>query len=709
MKAIAIVLLLVAVFIFLLPPSVVRLADPFHGPMKAIYRPPPPAPIENYVLTIEAESEREAYYRLGYAHAYYRLFQMDVMRRVAQGRLGELLGPAALDTDIYFRTRGLYISAEKSWLYIESNFPNVATVVLEYVNGVNDFITQNPPPIEYLILGKKPEPWAPTDVIAIVKLVAWSLSGGEADLELKRLADRLGQRFLEIALSRRQNTPILPRKAVFSPPRDAGDNWIISPHASNNWIISPQLSATNCAMLANDPHLLLSAPPIWIFQRVKTPGREVVGVAFPGTPLVTIGTNGHVAWGFTNTGIDVIDYYYYVWDGDRYFHNGTWREANRRVEEFKTCDADGRCSVWKVTVLETVHGPVVEYGGTRYAMRWLGNNITLEAVAMYEINRAKNLSDFLKALRYFITPSQNVVYADLNGTVAYFASGYLPLRNGGYLPFNGSRGEGEWGGYAWLPTVLSQINPPYLATANNKVADADVYLQWRWADRYRHDRIVELLAERLGRSGKVTVRDVMEIQLDVVDISCRDVKLLLKTLGGESSEKLLRELENWDCAMIPTSTTAAKYATFLYNLQKRAWEDFGVSLTLVPLEVTIEAIKSGLLDRRIVEEVAAEALKTSKPWGEMHVYDIRHVMGSVFPSFNYRKTEAPGSWFTVNVAPGSPGSEFRVSQGPSVRLIVAFCDGIYMSLPGGPDGDPLSPLYDAMYLPWVRGEYVKVG
>jgi len=696
-----VIIVLALVFIIIatifIPPSYLRLADPFNGPMKAVARPPPPAALENYVLVIKADSEREAFYKLGYAHAYYRFFQMDVMRRVAEGRLAELLGPAALETDVYFRSRGLYISAAKTWEYIKANYPEYASLVEEYVRGVNDFLATNPPILEYLILGKKPEPWRPEDTLAINKLIAWSLSGGEDDLTLKALVDRAGPWVLEVALKREVNTPILPQRATFSPEvRILGE--------SNNWIISPNFTQSGAPILANDPHLSLSAPPIWIFQRVEAPGYTVMGVAFPGTPVVVIGTNGFVAWGFTNTGVDVIDYYYYVWNGTKYLYNGVWLEAGKREEVLKACDADGRCSQRTLVVLETVHGPVIEYNGERYAMRWLGNNVTLEALALYQMGKARNLTEFLNALKYFVVPSQNTVYADIHGVVAYFANGYFPIRDGGYLPFNGSRGEGEWRRLVWLPSVLNYVNPPYLATANNKVADANIYLQWGWADRYRHDRIMELITQKIVAKGKVSVGDVKEIQLDTVDISCRDVKTLLRDYGGASAKKLLDELSKWDCVMAVDSVAAARYATFVYTLQKLAWGKYNVSLTFMPFEVTLEAIKRGYVDRGVVEEAAVEALKVDKPWGSLHTYDIEHVLGGVFPQLNYRPVAAPGSWFTVNVAP-----DFHVSHGPSVRFIVDFKDGVYMMLPGGPDGDPLSPLYDAMYMPWVRGEYVKVG
>ncbi|MCX8136546.1 penicillin acylase family protein [Pyrobaculum aerophilum] len=688
------IIFLVAFVIFLTPPYFFRLADPFQGPLKAVARPAPPAPLVNYTLVIKAGDEKEAFYKLGYAHAYYRFFQMDVMRRVAEGKLSELLGEAAFDTDVYFRTRGLYISAERTWEYIKRNYPQYAELIEEYARGVNDFLASRQPIVEYLILGKSPEPWSPVDTLAIAKLVAWSLSGGEDDIELKALVEALGPQFLEIALAREGNTPILPRKVTFTSPLGMG---------SNNWIISPNFTATGMPILANDPHLSLSAPPIWIFQRVEMPNYTVMGVAFPGAPVVVIGTNGYVAWGFTNTGVDVIDYYFYVWNGTRYYYNGTWLDANRRVEKIKICDLNNRCAERSLEVLETVHGPVIEYKGQKYSMKWLGNNVTLEALALYYMNKARNLTEFLNGLKYFVTPSQNTVYADRYGVVAYFANGYFPIREGGYLPFNGSKGEGEWRGFVWLPSVLYYVNPPYLATANNKIADANIYLQWSWADRYRHDRIMELIAQKAAR-GKISVKDVMDIQRDVVDISCRDVRTLLDLYGGEKGRELLNELNKWDCSMSAESITAARYAVLLYNLQKLAWGKFNISITFVPFEITLVAIKRGLIDRSIVEKAAEEALKINTPWGNLHKYSISHVLGGVFPGLNYKKVEAPGDWFTVNVAPG-----FDVSHGPSVRFIAAFGDGVYMMLPGGPDGDPLSPLYDAMYMPWVRGEYVKVG
>ena len=196
-------------------------------------------------------------------------------------------------------------------------------------------------------------------------------------------------------------------------------------------------------------------------------------------------------------------------------------------------------------------------------MRWLGNNVTLEALALYQMGKARNLTEFLNALKYFVVPSQNTVYADIHGVVAYFASGYFPIRDGGYLPFNGSRGEGEWRRLVWLPSVLNYVNPPYLATANNKVADANIYLQWRWADRYRHggyayipdDRHKALLLEmtlmensivgmedRFAKRWLISWRDVEQFASKLIEeynIVAPGPRAVVKHLSGGNQQKLV--------------------------------------------------------------------------------------------------------------------------------------------------------------------------
>lgn len=696
----ALALLALLVMVMLLPAYLHRMLDPMYGPMRAVYRPPPPAPIKNYILVVEADKEEDAFYLLGRAHAYYRFFQMDLMRRVAEGRLAELIGEQGLEVDIYFRTRGLYLWAQKTWEYTKSHHPHIAELIESYTRGVNDYLAENPPILEYLILGKRPDPWNPVDSIAIGKLIEWNLSGGETDLELLDAVNKLGLTTVRKlgVLNRPVNTPILKKKVSFA---DFG--WEVPLlGASNNWVVHGNFTEAGKPILANDPHLSLTAPPIWILQHVKTPTYDVKGVAFPGVPLVVIGRNKHLAWGFTNTGVDVIDYYYYVWRGSEYYYNGTWRSPSVRSEEIVVCDLDNRCRVERLKVLETVHSPVISWGGEKYAMRWIGNNVTLEAVALYYMGKARNLDEFSRALRYFTTPSQNTVYADVYGNIAYFASGYLPIREGGYLPFNGSALEGEWRGFYWLPKYFNAVNTPYLVTANNKIAETNIYVAWRWADRYRYDRISELLSEKIRSKGFVSVGDIMEIQLDIVDRSCIDVLRLLP------SDTFREILTSWDCRMDANSSEASLYATFLFNLQREVWRRYNISYTHFPLEITLKAFEVGLADINVIRRAESEAVR--RPWGEIHVYAIEHPLGSVLPTLNYPRVPAPGDWFTINVAPGYPNERgvYEVRAGPSVRFIADLSsDKAYFSLPGGPDGDPLSPLYYAMYDLWLKGEYVE--
>ncbi len=729
--------------VLLLPKTFLRVADPINGPMKAVDKPPLPelpaeVDLDVYgVPHITADNETELAYTLGYVHAYMRMFQMDVMRRIAMGTLSELVGRAGLDSDEFFRRIGLHLAVEETWRTIRERYPDVAAYLEAYARGVNDYIASNPPILEYLVLGKRPEPWRPQDSIAIGKLMAWGLSGGFTDLQLARfLAVHGAEALRELELLERPlNVPIVkaPSGKLLSwlGSVDGAVRQAVGPAMSNSWAIGGSLTATGKPVLANDPHLTLSAPPIWFLARLTVPGKlDVYGATLSGVPLVVIGRNARIAWGFTNTGIDVVDFYYYKWDGDRYLYRGRWLEPSVREETIRVCT--DTCEEVSLRVLETVHGPVIERGGDRYAVRWLGMGTTLEAVAFYYINRAGSLEEFVDAMRHFVVPSQNVVYADVEGKVAYFASGYFPLRDGGYLPFNGSAGEGEWNGLAWLPEATMLVDPPYVATANNKVADLGRYLQWRWADRYRYVRIVEMI-EGAAKEGPITLDRVMAMQNDVVDVSCRYfVPMFLEAYRragrpedvGERMDVLRRWMEE-GCRFDDDSREATLYATSLLNVHLSLWgarfrKANITDWAFLPLEVTERLISRALEGDQIAVKWTGDPVRllvdavrnaTDVRWGMLNRYQMQHPLGAVLPQLNYPTMPAPGNWFTVNVAPGQlTRVGLYVTVGPSVRIIADMSSGrLYVSLPGGQDGDPLSGGYASMLDLWASGRYEALG
>lgn len=740
---------------------------------------------------IFAETERDLYYAFGFIQGLDRMFQMDFMRRVAEGRLSELLGDAAYETDEFFRILGLHRAAQQTLESMKTtrDMRRYYEVLEAFSEGVNTYIEwakrHDMLPPEYRLLGAEPEPWRPLDSLAIGKLVAWGLAGSFSDVELKAFLDANGYEALfELGLLERPlNTAILegvddavyPRGSWLNATYTGSAQLSVSPKylewvekaeslarsivgnaASNNWVISGRLTDTGYPILANDPHLSLQAPPTWYEACLVLRGRGwiVRGVTFPGLPVIVIGRNNHVAWGFTNVGADVADFYYYVWRGNKYLYRGEWLEPQTIVEEIRIRTGSGY-RVVRVKVNITIHGPLIEKYGERYALRWTGLQPTYEYVALYLMNYATNIYDYMEAQKYFMVPAQNAVYADTEGNIAYYPAGLYPIRdnlptirargkaipNYGFLPFNGSRGEGEWVSYIPFDKIPHVVNPErgFIATANNApvpAGDYKYYLGWHWADRFRHDRIVEMIQETLETKGKISIEDVMRMQTDYRSLAAETfVPLLLQaldTVSGsltDAEKQVVEMMKNWDYVMDPERPEPAIYTYWLKEFYDKLWEDeyeaAGIEGTFLPLEAA-ELVLRGELEEpgryakwadKPIGELVLEALRgamsklsedtgTSDPakwrWGGIHIYAFDHVLGGVLSWLNYPRHPAPGGFFTVNVAPG-----LQVKNGPSIRYIADMRPGEtgYLTLPGGNSGHPFSTHYYDQLEMWVKGEY----
>lgn len=750
---------------------------------------------------IFADNEEDLYYAFGFAQGYDRMFQMDITRRLSSGRLSELLGEATLDSDSFFKVLGLHRVALETWEMIYSNpeMERYARALKAFSKGVNAYIEwavkNDVLPPEYKLLSVNPEPWTPIDSLCIGKLIAWGLAGGFEDLELKAFLDANGYDALVKLklLERPLNTPILggvldaeyPRGSWMSFSRNTGETrisrefieWlssieevvksIVGEAASNNWVISGNLTESGYPILANDPHLSLQAPPTWYEACLvlKSKGLTVRGVTFPGIPVIVIGRNNYVAWGFTNVGADVTDFYYYVWKRGEYLYKGEWLKPESIVEEIRVRKS-GDFEVLSLKVNFTVHGPLIERYGEKYAMAWTGLQPTLELVALYLMNYAEDVYDIVEAQKYFSVPAQNAVYADVKGNIAYYPAGLYPIRsnvpliksgektipNMGFLPFNGSRGEGEWKDVIPFNEIPHVFNPKrgYVVTANNAPVPSDskkymipvtykYYLGWRWADRFRHDRIVEMIEDVLSKKGKISIEDVMKMQYDYKSLAAETiVPLLISAIKGRISElspleiEAVKLLEDWDYTMYPDRAEPAIHSLWLLKFYDKLWEDeyraSGIKGKFLPLEI-LEYVLRGEIEGwgefrewtdKPLDQLCTESLKEAVSelkarfggdikawkWGEIHYYKIDHPLGSVLSWMNYPRYEAPGGMFTVNVAGG-----LEVSSGPSIRYIADLTPGKtgYIVLPGGNMGHPLSNNYYDQLEMWVNGGYKELG
>jgi penicillin amidase len=338
---------------------------------------------------IEVANEGALYYAVGYVQARDRLFQMDLGRRRMRGELSQAFGEQTLESDILFTKMDFVGAAEATWNLLEET--ELQPVFEAYTEGVNQYIENaESTPIEFQRLNCRPEPWTPLDSILLSKQIAWGLTGTFWDIERAAIATELGEDALSLYPEQYEHEyPIIPqgaeppnrsdqRAGQQTPPEVSGSadsqevvEWLQAvtgiqddPIGSNNWIVSGEHTESGEPLLANDPHLSLSAPPVWYEMHVMTDEINLRGVAFPGQPIVSIGQNQHIAWGFTNVGADVIDFYQYEFgpDRERYRYEGEWQPVEGETETIDVRVGD-EVETREVTVRKTVHGPLLERQG----------------------------------------------------------------------------------------------------------------------------------------------------------------------------------------------------------------------------------------------------------------------------------------------------------------------------------------------------------
>ncbi|HYO91273.1 MAG TPA: penicillin acylase family protein, partial [Pyrinomonadaceae bacterium] len=556
---------------------------------------------ERGIPYIEAGNLVDLCFAQGFVTASDRLWQMELVRRSMRGEAAEVLGSAVLEQDKMFRTYGFAQVAEAEVVAASKEAREQLEAYARGVNAYMESLDAKTLPPEFQILQFRPRPWTPADSLLIVKLFfeflsdTWSTDLMRAALMNlppdKREALLVETSPLDVLVVGR-DTP--KTKANVSPRKDSNLRVDVSTlralnemranmervakrlgvldlnrEASNNWVVSGKRTASGKPLLANDPHLLPSAPSIWYMVHLSAPGLRVAGVTSPGLPGVVIGHNDRIAWGFTNVGPDVSDLYLEKFDPQnpkRYMTPSGWREATVRREEIRVrkgfTTAETEAQVLEVTV--TRHGPVVfERGGNRYALRWTALDPRLSAAeGFFALNSARNWTEFQTALSRYTAPMQNMVYADVDGHIGYTAAGRVPTRRSGdgSLPYDGSTDAGEWTGYIPFEKLPRLFDPPsgIIVTANQRIVGTDYpyFLTREWAAPYRARRILELLEAK----PRLTAEDFRAIQGDTFSIpgsifmretvrTLKDVNFPLdsRTAEGDRLLKLaLASFQSWD-------------------------------------------------------------------------------------------------------------------------------------------------------------------
>ncbi len=563
---------------------------------------------ERGVPTIEAASEDDAYFGLGYVHAQDRLFQMELTRRTGQGRLSEIIGKQGLGVDRYIRTLGLYRRAEADFTVLD---PTVQRVFQRYADGVNAWLEKRdrPLPLEFHVLWFSPEPWKPADSLVWQKLMGLQLSGN-SDEELLRAAldAKLGsQRAEDLFPAPRAGDPVTvdgvatpmketrapadPSLAALAPDDLLGEilGTIAPTLASNAWAVAGSHTATGQPILANDPHLEFQIPSLWYLAILKTPELTLTGATVPGVPLHVLGHNQNVAWGITTTHGDTQDLFIeHALAGDRSY------ETPEGPKDFVTRDETIKVRFGQpvqLTVRETRHGPVLSdvlrAGRVPPSLlegdRVLALSASLlqpndhSAEALFRMARAKDVTDFREALRLFDAPEQNVTFADAH-SISYVAAGRLPMRKAGdgTIPVPGWNGDYDWTGWVPFERLPQTIDPAsgFIVNANNRVTAADDPLvAVHWPEAYRARRIVAALS---SASAPLTVDDMTKLQTDAVSVAAIEMLPLVLphiTPRNDEEKALLTAMQAWDGAMLRDRAEPLIFAVWMDRLKHALVDD----------------------------------------------------------------------------------------------------------------------------------------
>ncbi|MGA2383789.1 MAG: penicillin acylase family protein [Gemmatimonadales bacterium] len=661
---------------------------------------------------ITAASDSDALEALGYLHARDRLWEMETLRRAAEGRLAEILGPAAVDADRYLRSLDIPYAALRCE---RAMAPQTRGLAIAYVRGINRWIAAHSRPLgpEFQLLRFTPEPWTVNQLFEVGRLMAWDLVNAGGELELARAEVKLGpERVKELfpsypesgavilpkgsghwknggtgarahgraaaaasvpsALLAAKNIPAIPPLAA-----ELLDAASIS-RASNSWVIGPARTRSGKPILAYDPHLALRAPSLWYLAVVESPGFHVAGATIPGLPAIVAGHNRRIAWGLTNVGVDDVDYVIEQLSEDfsKVLTPTGWEDLTVVRDSIRV---RGKPAV-PFTLRRGPHGPLIGPAPgsdplAALAMRWNALDPSDELTVLLGVDRAGNWTEFRAALSGAKAPEQNWIYADVDGNIGYQMTGAVPVRRSGngLLPTPGWTDEGKWERYLDFEELPWALNPPegFIVTANNRVIGPEYpyLITANWGFPYRAERIRELILGD-GGGGKFTVDDVRRMQMDTVDAFARWAKeIAAKAAGDVGRPDVASKMHEWSGVMGADRTEPSIFWAWYRALQRLTFEDELPSgyAPSSPFHRWLRTGTSPWFDdvhtpqKEDLPQLAARAMREALPiaegkrWGTQHQTLSAHMLGGqrlldFVLGLNIGPTPRAGSLYTVDVA-----------------------------------------------------------
>ncbi len=701
---------------------------------------------------IYASNAEDLFFTQGFIAAQDRLFQIDLWRRMGIGETAEVVGKSGLEADRFARLLKYRGDRDAEWA---SYAPDARQIATAFTRGINAYIDHigDRLPLEFQLLHVRPKKWQPEDCLGRMSGIIMSRNFrnelARAELvaavgveKARRIAPTDPPRAYAPAAGLDLagiNRSILAgyNAAVKTPPFKLGGD------GSNNWAVDGTLSASGKPLLASDPHRAIALPSLRYLVHLSAPGWNVIGSGEPGLPGVAIGHNERVAWGFTIVGTDQADVYIEETNpanDAEYRVGGRW-EKMKVIREKVTVRGEERPAEMELRF--TRHGPVIAEDAKRhrvYALKWAGSEPGGAAyLASLALDRAKSGRAFVAALKRWKVPSENMVYADIEGNIGWVAAALTPVRKGwdGLLPMPGARGVYEWQGFLPLKELPQAHNPAthYIATANHNILPAGFKAEigYEWAPPYRFARI----KERLEAKKKFTLEDFQSIQHDVTTQPGRMLARLVQAV--DMQDRTLRPyvelLARWDGVLSADSRAGALYGVWLQELLDGFYRsqvpagllDFTASRSGVPvLLAALEKPDAAWFGEKPIEgrdrllratfRKAVDRLRKLLPgdeqkwsWGRLHTTMFRHPLASLGPvyakAFNLGPVPRAGDAHTPNAA--SHNAKFEHTSGATYRHVFDLADwdrGLATSAPGQ-SGQPGSPHYDDLLPLWQKSEY----
>lgn len=547
---------------------------------------------------IVAESEKDAYFALGYSMAQERLFQIEMMRRLAQGELSELLGPVALDIDKAMRTLRLRPKAAENVARMRERFPEASAASEAFLAGVNEFAANGPLPFEFTLLGIPRHTYTNVDSLCIAGILPITFSYGPRqdamysivqqkfpDLDVSLLFPGYSQGIPSTVIETRDEAEAILRERGMWPPKSAGakvartadlqpfvDQWqkvcdLVGNHlGSNSWVLGPSRTTSGGALLANDPHIGFTNPSIWYEAHLTYKDFDLYGYYLPLIPVALLGHTRYFGWGLTMFANDDVDLFAEKTDPgnpNRVMYKGEWTDLQIEHEKIKV--RFGNDVDYEVRV--SPHGPLItpllakyeDYGGAPVSLYWVWQHVEYTDIeAFYRMARASDYASFAQAVSLVTSPGVNVSYADHEGNIAWWAAGKIPIRpphvNSKAL-LDGSSGKDELLGFLPFDQNPHLKNPAcgYIVTANNKstvrpigpINDLEGY--WQPYDR------AERIEQALDGQERWSVADTMRLQTDGTAVAAPEiVGAVYEALEKEKPKlsaqewKLIENLKAWN-------------------------------------------------------------------------------------------------------------------------------------------------------------------